>query len=280
MNRPDRKIWFFVGRPHTGKTVAELRLTDELIMKPGWDSIFVADVLSQHSTDLNPYIGDLEQQLELLLEDDDRVRKAVIACGHEGLAARRYDGPIVRNLEEYQIFCQLYAAEVGSGAASLVPPRVIWRCGKDATDFAPMICEACNQGWVILQFCETWRWYPPSFWNWPLHEIPGRSDVAMELLITEGRVGIQNRRGEWCGIGMIVEAQRFKGQVSPFIRENADVVLCSQLRGKESFDTITREFGDGTRELEERIRRLGKYEWIAVSGEMPKLAPYRGGGRG
>lgn len=274
MQRPKRKIWFFVGMPGTGKTAAELRLTDSLVKGSGWDSIFVADVLEQHSPRLERHIGDLEQQVELLLDDEERVRR-------HGIAARQYDGPIVTSLLEYRDLCRLYAAEVDpKGAPSLVPPRVIWRCGDKAEDYAPMIAEGCNQGWVVLQLCETWRWYPPHFGAWPMHEVPGRPDVYMERLITEGRIGIKNRDGERCGIGMIVEAQMFEGQVSTFIRRNANVVFVSQLRGKESYDVITREFGDGTRALEERIRKLEPYQWITVFGDMPKLAPYRDNGRG
>lgn len=281
MRRPKRKIWFFVGMPGMGKTVAELRLTDMLVKKSGWDSIFVADVLEQHSPRLEPYIGDIEQQVEKLLEDDERVRLAVQNRGIGGLADRLYDGPIVTNLREYRDLCRLYADAVDPGGTpSLVPARVIWRLGYKAADYAPMIVEACNQGWVVIQLCETWRWYPPNFGEWPLHELPGRPDVAMELLITEGRIGIKNRDGERCGIGMIVEAQMFVGQVSTFIRRNANVVLVSQLRGKESYDIITREFGDGTRALEDKIRALPPYKWIAVAGDMPELAPYRDNGRG
>jgi hypothetical protein len=278
MNRPHRRTIFLVGRPGCGKTATSLRITDRMIMHPGFDSVFVLDPLEQHSVGLNASIGDLEEQLDLLEEDEERVRRAILKQGSSGIAARKHDGPIVRSVEEYDEFCALFAAETKSTHPTAIPRRVVWRCGPQPENYGPAIAEACDQGHVVLQLCESKLWYPPYQAKWPIHELPGRPDVTMEHLITMGRASIRNRDGEWCPVHMILDAQSFM-MVHWEVRQNVDTVMVSQIRGNASYAVLNREFGDGTGELAERIRKLERYEWIAACGELPELAPYRGGGR-
>lgn len=279
MNRPDRRAILCIGIPGSGKTAMTLRITDDMVLRPGFDSVFVLDRLEQFSTGLNRHIGDLEAQLEELEDDEARVLAATGTRGLEaGMAARRHDGPIVRNLAEYAQYGALLAAERRAKVETLVPRRVIWRCGPSPAAYGEAIAEACNQGNVAIVACESRGWWPNFRHEWPLHELPGRPDVTLEHLLTMGRASIRNRHGEWCPVHLVLDAQDF-GMLHWMVRKFCLTVLCSRLEGGESYAIISKEFGDGTGELVKRVRELGDHEWIAVRGEMPRIAPFRGGGR-
>jgi len=279
MNRPKRRLILIIGVPDSGKTALALRITDAMIATPGYDSVFVLDVGEQHSVLLNPFIGDLQSQIEYLEEDEARIGRAASSGGLQaGMAARTLDGPLIRNLTEFDEYCRLFAAERKSDKPSLIPPRVIWRCGPRSEDYAPPIAEACNIGNVAIVPCESRRWWPPFKHQWPFMEIPGRDDVTMESLITEGRSHVRNRHGDHCPVHLVLDAQSF-GLLHWEVRQNVRTVICGRLEGGEAYSIIRKEFGDGTGELVSRVRKLKMKEWIAVRGEMPELAPYRGGGR-
>jgi hypothetical protein len=279
MNRPDRQMILAVGVPGTGKTVITDRIADAMILHAGYDSIFVLDPLEQRSTALERYIGDLEQQIELLEEDEERVRRAWTSGGRvAGMKARTLDGPLLRTVAEYSEYCELFARERESKLPRLIPPRVIWRCGPSGAAYAPAIAEACDVGNVVLVMSESRLWYPNHRYQWPINDIPGRSDLTMEHLITMGRAHIRNRAGDRCALHMVLDAQDFM-MLHNYVRKNCEVVLCGRLEGGESFRIVQAEFGDGSKGLVERVRKLENHEWIAVRGEMPEIGPYRGGGR-
>lgn len=283
MNRPARQMITVVGVPGTGKTVMTDRIADAMIMHPGYDSVFVFDPLEQRSVPLERNIGDLQAQIEYLEEDEARVREATSRGGRKaGMAARKLDGPLVRTLAEYEEVCRLFAVERKSKLPSLIPPRVIWRCGPYGAAYAPAIAEACNTGNIVLVMSESRLWFPNYRHDWPIDEIPGRDDITMEHLITMGRAHIKNRAGDRCALHMILDAQDFM-MLSNLVRKNSDTVICGRLEGGEAFDIIRREFGDGTKTLVERVRKLKDHEWITVRshppGSTPELGPYRGGGR-
>lgn len=279
MNRPERQLILAIGVPGTGKTVLTDRIADAMLLHRGYDSIFVADPLEQRSVELERHLGDLEQQLELLVDDELRIAEVGKRQGREaGLRARRLDGPLVRSLEEYSTCCALAGELHGREGRSVIPSRVIWRCGPDPAAYAPMIAEACDQGNIVLVLSESRLWYPNFRHQWPINEIPGRDDLTMEHLLTLGRAHIRNRSGERCAVHMILDSQDFM-MLSPLVRKHCRTVLCGRLEGGEAFEIIRREFGDGTGELVRRVRELHDHEWIAVRGTMPELGPYRGGGR-
>jgi hypothetical protein len=277
--RPDRKIILCIGVPGTGKTTMTDRICDAMMMHAGYDSIFVLDPLEQRSVGLNRHIGDLEEQLELLEDDEERVRAAASSGGlRAGMAARRWDGPILRTVAEYSEYCGLLAAARESKLGRVVPPRVIWRCGPNPAAYAPAIAEACNQGNTVLVLSESRLWYRNFRSEWPINEIPGREDLTMEHLLTMGRAHIRDRHGVYCPVHLVLDAQDFM-MLHNMVRKFTTTVLCSRLEGGEAFKIIQAEFGDGTKALVEKVRKLKNHEWIAVRGEMPELGPFRGGGR-
>lgn len=269
MNRPDRRSILCIGIPGSGKTVMTLRICDAMLRHPGYDSVFVLDRLEQHSVALNRHLGDLDEQLDLLEQDR--------AAQNRGML-RTYDGPLIQSMNEYYEFCGMLARARDSKAPRIVPERVIWRCGPNAANYAEPIAEACNQGNVVLVLCETRGWFSNYQHDWPIAELPGRPDVTMEHLLTMGRAHIRNRHGEYCAVHMIYDAQDF-GMLHWMVRRFTQTVLCSRLEGGESYRIVGAEFGDGTGELVQKVRALRPHQWIAVRGEMPEVAPFRGGGR-
>ena len=278
-DRPDRQTILVIGVPGSGKTAEATQITDEMILEDGIDTVYALDTLEQLSVGLEPYIGDLEQQLEILMDDEQRVNSIWRDRGREeGLRARQHDGPLIRTTAEYSEYCELFAAAQKSKKPLLAPPRVIWRCGPLGASYGPAIAEACDQGHTALFMPETRLWYPNFRHEWPINEIPGRPDLTMEHLITMGRAHIRNRHGQRTKIHLVLEAQSFM-MLHNYVRNNCEIVICGRLEGGEAFDIVRREFGDGTRELVDRVRKLENHEWIAVRGKMPPVGPYRGGGR-
>jgi len=278
MNRPARRAILAVGVPGSGKTTLHKRITDCVILHPGYDSVFVLDRNEEWGGRLERHVGDLEAQLELLEEDEARVRGAVRAHGRIGLAARELDGPLIRNLAEYAEFCGLLASERKSDKPAMVPRRVIWRCGRDTTAYGDPLREACDQGNVMIVFSESPDWFTSYERDWPLDQVPGRPDVKLSQLYSQGRAHIRNRYGEPCAVHILCDAQSL-AMVHWKVRQFSSTVLCSRVEGGESYRAISREFGDGTEELVRRVRALEPRQWIAIRGELPELAPFRGGGR-
>ncbi len=278
MNRPDRRTILAVGVPGTGKTVLIMRITDAMLERDGYDSIFVLDRKEEWSEQLEPLVGDLEAQLEELEEDEARVEAAKRQRGWEGLAVRKHHGPLIRSADEYDAYCRLLALERRAEVPTLVPRRVIWRCGWDVNAYGVALAAACNQGNVAIVFCEAPDWFTSHEAQWPLANIPGRPDVSLAQLYSQGRAHIKNAAGAKCRIHLICDSQDL-AMVHWKPRKFSETVLLSRIEGGESYAVIRREFGDGTDDIVNRVRAISDHEWLAVRGTMPELGPYRGGGR-
>lgn len=277
MNRPERRAILVVGAPGSGKTVLHRRITDAIMVHDGFDGVFVLDRSGEWSCDLEPYIGDLEQQLELLEDDELGVQRAVRVCGREGLAARKYDGPIVRSAAEFAQLCELLAVELHT-SEHIIPRRTIWRCGRDTAAYGDALRIACDQGNLMVVFSESPDWFTSYERDWVFDAIPGRPDVKLSQLYSQGRAHIVNARGVPCPIHILCDSQSL-AMVHWKVRQFSNVVVVSHLEGGESYACLRREFGDGTNKQERAVRALQPREWLAVRGRMPELGPFRGGGR-
>jgi hypothetical protein len=277
MNRPERRAILCVGAPGTGKTVLLRRITDTMIRQSGYDGIIVLDRTEEWSTELERHAGDLEQQLELLQEDEERVRRAVAVCGQAGVAARWYDGPIVRSAAEYRQVCELLAVEQNV-FPPVIPRRTIFRCGRDPSAYGEAIRIAVDQGHCVVVFAEAPDWFTSYERDWVFDAIPGRPDVRLSQLYSQGRAHLPNARGEPCPIHIVCDSQAL-ALVHWKVRQFSNVVLVSQIEGGESYACLKREFGDGTDKHVDAVRALQPRQWLAVRGRMPELAPFRGGGR-
>jgi len=277
--RLGRQSLLIIGMPGTGKTTLERRLTDVYMTKASIDSVFVLDTKGEWSTGLERCEHDLEQQLELLEQDDERARAGKL---------REYDGPIVHSSAEYHEFCQLLAEERESEHDELVPPRVIWRQGKHPHTYGDGLREGVDQGHVMFVFCEGAKWFPPYWRDWPWGPI--RGDVTMPDLLAEGRAHIPDRNGKPCRIHVMVDTQVLQ-QVHWQVRSFCEIVIAGPIEGGDTLSIIKKEFGRGGRgkELAQEVQQVEWHDWVVLRNipaervgrgrVMPPLAPFRGGGR-
>lgn len=278
MNRPKRRSILAVGVPEAGKTVLHKRITDIVILQPGYDGVLVFDRNGEWSTGLEPHIGDLEAQLDILEEDEARVERAVSMCGRAGLETRIHDGPIVTSVAEFEEYTRLLALEHHAATETVIPRRTIVRCGRDVAAYGDFLRVSCDQGHMFVVFSESPDWFTSYERDWPFDNIPGRPDVTLSQIYSQGRSHIPNKRGEPCPMHILTDSQDFM-MVHWKVRKFSRTVLVGRVEGGDSYAFIRKEYGDGTKELVRRVRALELHEWIAVRGTMPELAPYRGGGR-
>jgi hypothetical protein len=130
----------------------------------------------------------------------------------------------------------------------------------------------------MFVFSESPDWFSSYERDWPFNSIPGRPDVALSQLYSQGRAHIPNASGTPCRIHILCDSQDLM-MVHWKIRKFSTDVIVSRLEGGESFACVKREFGDGSDTLVERVRALGDHQWTALRGRVPELAPFRGGGR-
>jgi len=270
MRRGKRELILVLGTPDSGKTVLMVRITDWLVQhRDSLDSIFVMDRTEEWSVGLEPYEFDLEAQLELLEADDAAARRG---------EPRDYMGPLVHSVDEFHTFCELLG-QANDLDAPKVPRRVVWRMGDLCESYRPGMAEAVAQGNVMIVLPEGPRWFPSiGKHEWPVMEIT--EGVTLEQVYSEGRAHIKNRDGKRCAISVLTESQ-FLQQVHWIVRNYSRTVVCSQIEGADTADLIRRNFGKAGRgkELLEEVQKLEPREWIAIRGEMPELAEFRGGGR-
>lgn len=288
-----------IGLPGTGKTTMEVRITDMYIRNPGVRCVHVFDTVEQWSPLLQEHLGDLEAQLELLVEDELRVHQAIRKHGFEkGSTVRKYDGPLIRDRVEFNEYCQLLAEEwrdndelqdvwgepPADDELGTYPRRVIWRCGEPPVNYAASgaLTEFINCGWAVGCFSESPDWFPPYKTKWPVMEIPERPDVRLEQLFTKGRAHIKDRHGERTGVSMVFDTQDLSAihwNARQIATSSKSAVLCSQVIGNDTYQLLDRTYGQGDHDISKTVRELKPREWRAIWGTMPKLAPFRGGGR-
>ena len=259
--RMGRQSLLCIGEPGAGKTTLERRITDAFMRRASIDSVFVLDRQEEWSIGIEEL--ELEEQLAELERDEDR-------------KVRRHDGPIVHSVEEYHELCRLYAELLEDDQVERVPERVIWRCGDDPARYVGALREAVDQGNVMVVFAEGAEWFPNYLSKWPIDKI--RDDVTLAGLWRRGRAHIRNRDGARCRFHIVVDTQ-YPMQVHWYVRDYSETVLCSALEGADSLDFVRRNYGKDGKALAARVQGLEKHQWIAVRGEMPELAAFRGGGR-